>query len=144
MKFLHPYLTIFPTFQKAHGFRKVRRKSGFTMIELLVVTTIIIVLTTIGLVSYQSASLNARNGKRKADLETVRQGLVLYRVDQGTYPVGNNFNAMITTISDYISALDISDPSGGVYEYSYTSDGVTFTVTALLEPDQEVYAVTNP
>ncbi|MCL4208570.1 hypothetical protein KJZ63_02975, partial [Patescibacteria group bacterium] len=54
---------------------------GFTMIELLVVTTIIIILTSIGLVSYTSANRSARNGKRKADMEMVRQALVLYRTD---------------------------------------------------------------
>lgn len=114
------------------------------MIELLVVTTIIIVLTTIGLVSYRSASMNARNGKRKADLESVRQALVLYRVDEGAYPVGSNFSAMTTTIADYLATLEVSDPSGDPYVYSYTSNGVTFSVTALLEPDQEVYTLTNP
>lgn len=121
-----------------------KRQGGFTMIELLVVTTIIIVLTTIGLVSYRSASMNARNGKRKADLESVRQALVLYRVDEGGYPVGSNFSSMITTISDYVSAVDVSDPTGGDYVYSYSSNGVTFTLTALLEPDREPYTLTNP
>lgn len=114
------------------------------MIELLVVTTIIIVLTTIGLVSYRSASVNARNGKRKADMESVRQALVLYRVDEGTYPIDSNFNSMVSTISNYISAVEVSDPIGGDYYYSYTSNGATFTLTALLEPDQEVYTLTNP
>lgn len=123
---------------------KNRRKNGFSMIELLVVTTIIIVLTTIGLVSYRSASMNARNGKRKADLESVRQALVLYRVDEGTYPAGTSFTAMITTIADYLATLDVSDPSGDPYVYSYTSNGSTFSVTALLEPDQEAYTLTNP
>jgi len=119
-------------------------KNGFTMIELLVVTTIIIVLTTVGLVSYRSASQNARNGKRKADLESVRQALVLYRVDNGTYPSGSNFNAMVTTISDYLASIEVTDPTGGSYVYSYTSDGATFSITALLEPDAQVYTVVNP
>jgi prepilin-type N-terminal cleavage/methylation domain-containing protein len=47
-------------------------KGGFTMIELLVVTTIIIVLSTIGLISFRQTGMNARNGKRKADLENIR------------------------------------------------------------------------
>lgn len=117
---------------------------GFSMIELLVVTTIIIVLTTIGLVTYQSTGVNARNGKRKADLETVRQALVLYRVEQGTYPAGSNFSAMVSEVSDYLSAVEMSDPVGAPYVYSYTSDGATFSVTARLEPDQELYTLTNP
>lgn len=121
-----------------------KNRSGFSMIELLVVTTIIIVLTTIGLVSYQSTGVNARNGKRKADLETVRQALVLYRVEQGTYPVGTSFTSMVSEVSDYLSAVELSDPVGSPYVYSYDSDGATFSVTALLEPEEEVYTLTNP
>jgi type II secretory pathway pseudopilin PulG len=121
-----------------------KNTAGFSMIELLVVTTIIIVLTTIGLVSYQSTGVNARNGKRRADLETVRQALVLYRIENGGYPVGTDFSAMTSTISDYLSAVTVSDPSGSPYVYSYNSDGVTFSLTALLEPDEDVYSLTNP
>jgi general secretion pathway protein G len=117
---------------------------GFSMIELLVVTTIIIVLTTIGLVTYQSTGVNARNGKRKADMETVRQALVLYRVEQGTYPDTTSFSSMVSDVSDYLSAIDISDPVGDPYVYSYDSDGSTFTLTAELEPDEEAYTLTNP
>lgn len=125
--------------------KQFKQQLGFTMIELLVVTTIIIVLTAIGLVSYTSANRNARNGKRKADLEMVRQALVLYRTDNGSYPSGSVFNNMMTTISDYTSATTVTDPKNeGVYVYSYTSDGIEFTLSAYLEPDDTLYAITNP
>lgn len=106
------------------------------MIELLVVATIMVVLSTIGLVSYNQAGQNARNGRRKADLETVRQALVIYRTDMGSYPAGSDYSNMMTTISDYISSTEIQDPRNeGSYVYSYSSDGVTFTLEANLEPD---------
>lgn len=115
------------------------------MIELLVVTTIIIVVTSIGLVSYTSANRSARNGKRKADLEMVRQALVLYRTDNGSYPSTTSFSTMLTTISDYTSATSVTDPKNeGSYVYVYTSDGITFTLSANLEPDGTPYSVTNP
>lgn len=120
---------------------------GFTMIELLVVATIIIVLTTIGLVSYQKTNQNARNGKRKTDLETVRQALVLYRTDQGSYPIGSAFNTMITAISTYLAATSVVDPLNATpYVYSYSSiDGITFQLCSYLEPDPGTqYCVTNP
>lgn len=118
---------------------------GFTMIELLVVTTIIIVITSIGLVSYTSANRSARNGKRKADMEMVRQALVLYRTDNGSYPSTSTFTDMLTTVSDYTSANSVTDPKNeGSYVYSYTSDGVVFTLTANLEPDGTPYSVNNP
>lgn len=113
-------------------------REGFSLIELLVVATIMIVLTTIGIVSYQQASKSSRNAKRKADLEVVRQALVLYRTDFGTYPsgAGSNgaFTAMLTTISDYLSIDTMEDPKNtGLYIYIYTSDGVTFSTCTYLE-----------
>jgi len=121
------------------------RRNGFTMIELLVVTTIIIVLTTVGLVSFRSAGQSARNGRRQADLETVRQALVLYKSSEGTYPTTGDFDTMVTTISDYVSATTINDPRNeGAYVYEYSSDGTTFTLTAYLEPDATAYQLTSP
>lgn len=110
-----------------------RAKSGFSMIELLVVATIMIVLTTIGLVSYQNANRNGRNAKRKADLEAVRQGLVLYKTDNSTsYPSGD-FSTMLTTIADYLSSTNIQDPKSPTYDYTYSSSGTSFQVCATLE-----------
>lgn len=124
----------------------ITNNNGFTMIELLVVATIMILLTTIGLTSFQQASKNARNGKRKADIETVRSSLVLYRTDMGTYPATTSFDQMMTDIADYISNETIEDPKNtGVYVYSYTSAGSDFSVCAMLEPDPgTAYCVTNP
>lgn len=118
--------------------RKNQKILGFTMIELLVVATIIIVLTTLGLVSYQSATRNARNGKRAADIESIRSALVLYRSDNGSYPNTASFSTMVTTLSNnsYYSSPTLEDPKNtGVYTYSYTSDGVTFTTCYYQEPD---------
>jgi general secretion pathway protein G len=118
---------------------------GFTMIELLVVTTIIIVISTIGLISFRQTGQNARNGKRKADLENIRSALVLYRSDNGSYPNTDSFATMLTTISDYTSSVSVADPTNdATYFYEYSSSGATFTITAYLEPDAEVYTLTNP
>lgn len=134
--------------QKLFSEHKNNNQFGFTMIELLVVTTIIILLSTVGLVSFRTAGQNARNGKRKADLESVRQSLVLYRTDNGTYPSGaqgSDFTTMLGTIQDYTSAVSIEDPTNDPpYVYSYSSDGVTFTLTAYLEPSATAYTLTNP
>lgn len=120
---------------------------GFTMIELLVVATIIIVVTAIGLVSYTQVNQNARNGKRRADLENIRQALVLYRTDMGTYPNTTNFNTMMTTITSYVSNPSFTDPRNvAPYVYTYTAggSGATFSLCANLEPAATPYCVANP
>lgn len=128
-------------------------RAGFTMIELLVVVTIIILLTTVGIASYQQVSRNARNSKRKTDLETVRQALVLYRSSVGQYP-GGDFPAAVGTLQSN-NYLNVGAIEGGVsniqdpkntppYQYSYSSTGPTFTLTARLEPDETLYELNSP
>jgi len=130
-----------------------RSSHGFTLIELLVVATIMIVLTTIALVSYRQAVQNGRNAKRKSDLQTVRQQLVLYRSDVGCYPSAVTYLTMLTTISTYLNEIPY-DPSGSTSSplYTYTPSGTCgggtgaagFTLGATLEPDSTAYTLQNP
>ncbi len=110
---------------------------GFTLVELLVVTTIIIVLSAIGLVSFQNAGQNARNGKRKADMETYRQSLVLYRSDQGVYPSGTSFVQMADELvqNSYLSAPAPTEAKSGHSAYAYTETASGFCICALMEGD---------
>ena len=138
---------MFNTLKKYLTTLKTRSQKGFTMIELLVVATIMILLTTVGLLSYQKVNQSSRDGKRKADLETVRQALVLYRTDSGTYPVTTNFNSMVSTLNSagYLSTPTVQDPkNASPYVYSYSSAGSTFTLTATLESTGQSYTLTNP
>lgn len=128
-----------------------KNNKGFTLIELLVVATIITILSAIGLVSFVNAGQGARDAKRKSDLETVRQALVLYRSDEGTYPAGAGgaagYSTAISALSSgsYISSPTPIDPKDDItYYYSYSSDTLTFSLSATLEKDGSVYILTNP
>lgn len=98
------------------------KKNGFSLIELLVVTTLIIVLTTLGLVSYRSANIKARDGKRMADLEQVRSALEMYRSEVDVYPLGD-WGGMMTLLVDgeYLKTVP-ADPKGYVYVYAREDD----------------------
>lgn len=75
------------------------RKNGFTLIEILVVATIIAVLSVIGVASYTSINQRSRNAKRKSDLEQVRSALEMYRADKGYYP-GSSTGFIKLTVLD--------------------------------------------
>jgi len=66
---------------------KKNQKRGFTLIEILVVSTIIIVVSAMGLVSYSNAQVKARDAQRAKDLENVRTSLLLFRTEYGYYPI---------------------------------------------------------
>ena len=110
--------------------------AGFTMIELLVVTTIIIMLMAVGLVSYQQLGQRARNARRESDLETVRQALVLYRSENGSYPAtGGSWTALMSTLSQHLAGSTIEDPKNTApYTYQYLTVGGYPTLRAYKEP----------
>lgn len=136
--------------------KKRSNQAGFSMIELLVVATLIIILTTIGLVSYSKSLLNSRNAKRKTDLETIRQALVMHKLDNGRYP---NLTVQVAGgdndlgIATYLQS-EPEDPKhdGTTYYYQYTGTGTCavagctgFSLTARLEPGgATVHTVLNP
>ena len=135
--------------------RKTGKILGFSLIELLVVISIIAILVTISVASYARVRQNARDSRRRIDLENLRQALVMYRSDMGCYPAGNYAAATGTLIADdYWSGEAPEDPSpSGVYTYApgaavTCADGVTggvlsFTLEATLE-NGDTYTLASP
>lgn len=61
-------------------------KPAFTLIELLIVVTIISILAVIGLANYRSVSRKARDDARRADIAAIQQALEQIYAEEGTYP----------------------------------------------------------
>lgn len=53
----------------------MNRRSGFTLVELLITITIMVVLMTLAVFSLRSVQANARDEKRKTDAATIGRGL---------------------------------------------------------------------
>lgn len=133
-------------------FKQTKQQQAFTMIELLVSATIIILLTAIGLVSFSQASISSRNAKRKADLETLRQALTIYKQDYTYYANSTtvDFDALVTSLyaEEYLSEAALTDPKNVTpYTYQATCTAVSgtnctkVTLRAVLEPDAETYDI---
>jgi general secretion pathway protein G len=116
------------------------KNKGFSLVELLVVMTIIMVLTVVGMINYGNANKKSRDAKRKSDLESVRVALEMYRQDNGSYPSDED-----DLVPDYIQKLP-EDPQSPTESYGYTLSDYEYTLTADLEiPEGEnPYTVTNP
>ncbi len=130
----------------------MKQRKGFTLIEILVVTTIIAVLALGAFVSFASAGRSARDSRRKTDLETVRQAMVLHKAETGCYPSGDYGTAVATLVSGgYLSNPAPSDPKPSTNSYVYTPAGTctggaatfTLSVSPTLE-NGSAYTVLNP
>lgn len=114
---------------------KINKNSGFTLIELLVAVSIFVLLTAVAVVNFQSANRRARDGRRQAELEQLRNALEIYRTDNpGTgYPAGD-FIAMVNTLQtgNYLKT-DPVEPKGYSYYYWVAADNSNYFLCAYLE-----------
>lgn len=101
-------------------------KKGFTLIEMLVVVTIVGILAGLTLTASMSSRKVARDGKRKADLEQIRSALEIYRSDVKAYPA--SLGSLVSVYMDKVP----DDPLSG-YTYSYAGLANSYTLCSYLE-----------
>ena len=65
-------------------------KKGFTLVELLVVITVMGFLMTVAFVAFDNARSKARDAKRVANIDQLRKALDLYFNSQGSYPIATS------------------------------------------------------
>lgn len=105
-----------------------RDNKGFTLMELIIVVSIIGLVVTLGFTNYITSIKRSRDGRRKADLEQVRSALEMCRADTGSYPVGSSLPG---TCSTYLSVP--TDPLSPTYQYRYNGSTNSYTLCAYLE-----------
>jgi len=66
--------------------RRVGAAVGFTLIELMIVISIILILVSIGIGMYQRSIQGARESVLKEDLQTMRQAIDNYTLDKQQAP----------------------------------------------------------
>ena len=68
--------------------------TGFTLIEMLVVISIIGILATLVAANLNSARSRARDAERKSDIKNIETALRIYYNDIGSYPANDGSNQM--------------------------------------------------
>ena len=124
---------------------KIKSGTGFTIIELLVVLSIIGLLAGLAITQLSAAQQKARDVRRMSDVREIKKALTLYQVDNISFPVVTATSTMITG-DDYLSSelknagaitqVPI-DPRHPVTFYTYQSNstGTDYDITFCLETD---------
>lgn len=109
-------------------------KKGFSLVELLVVITIIAILSVVAYTAVGGQTVKAKNSRRLSDTNTIQQALELYFVKNGSYPVN-----LADMGKDIVSRIP-TDPGGDSYEYRRgdaigTGSSKTYVLVATMESE---------
>lgn len=108
----------------------MKSKSGFTIVELLIVIVVIAILAVISVVAYNGIQNRAYNATVQNDLATFAKKLELYKADNDTYPA---------SIDSAITSKDLYKIS--VSKDAYTTTDITFNFIYCSKSPYSEYAV---
>ena len=102
-----------------------KNKSGFTIVELLIVIVVIAILAAISIVAYNGIQQRARDTERTSEISGIQKALELYYVDNGAYPsVGSDnigyelIDLSSALVPKYINSIPADPkPTAGSYNY---------------------------
>lgn len=101
---------------------------GFTLIELMVVISIIAVLSVIGITIFSGVQKNARDTKRRADIDAIATAMERKYNSGSATPYSA---AAVTDFSD--NKVPVDPQSGAQYTVTGTLPGTIYVVCATLE-----------
>jgi general secretion pathway protein G len=120
--------------------RRRAADSGYTLIELLIVLSLIMIIASVALAQYRNSVILAREAVLKADLHQMREAIDQYYADKGKYP--DTLEALVS--ETYLREIPVdpftnsrsswqtvpADPqpgavtaSPGIYDVKSTADG---------------------
>lgn len=103
---------------------KLQNKKGFSLIELLVVISIIAVLSAVLVANFMGMRERARDAQKIQDLNATKSALRLYYNDNQEYPDSNLDTSLVPK---YMSSVDPG------YNYTQTNSGDGFILQVNLE-----------
>lgn len=123
----------------------MKSRSGFTIVELLIVIVVIAILAAISIVAYNGVQVRANVTKVQADLKGLQAALEIYKAENNSYPTtGGSWSYSANSPSGYVPGLvptyvaSLPQLTIGTVTtsncYIYKSNGVDYKLMRLGQP----------
>jgi len=129
----------------------MQKQRGFTFVELLVTVAILALLTAITAISFRGANKNARDTRRKAELQEIKGAIEEYRLANGMYPAVSDTSMdgvfLLDLQPDYLGRnyVDPTSDSTHYYEYRYVgAPGCSYALFSLMENPENAQGCPAP
>lgn len=121
-------------------FSVLHRSKGFTLIEILVVITIIGILSSVLITAINPIAQRnkGRDAQRKADVRQIQSALEFYRSDAGSYPASVTCNQAISYNGTTYMSKAPCTPDGSSYRYSVNAASTTYCLRACMENSSDI------
>ncbi len=109
----------------------MRRNSAFTLIEIMIVVSIIALLAAIAVPAFMRARQQAQNAKFMNALRVATAAIEQYAIEHSRYPVDANRGIVPTGMENYLGkTFDWTAPTpiGGQWDWDFRVFGVTAAV----------------
>ncbi len=130
----------------------IKLNVAFTLVELIVVITILAILWTIAFISLQWYSASARDSKRVSDIQNIKKSLELFSLNTWKYPLSDNYNTVsyswedlwyqwivwdwvVTNLSRNLNKKPTDPLTELEYTYSVINSQTQYEVLAIYESD---------
>ena len=120
--------------------RRLHSQRGFTLLEMMIVVSIIAILAGILIPNFTHARAQAQTAACEANLREIATAFELYFADNQVYPAGSNTKIVANTIAsggvDYLNTVP-QDPSA-------LTPGANYTFTSSATSNPPSYVITCP
>ncbi|MGB0257820.1 MAG: type II secretion system protein [Coraliomargarita sp.] len=106
------------------------RKSAFTLVEIMVVASIIGLLAALALPTFMKVKMASQNSRLANDLRVFASLIEVYLLETGKYPEDSNSGVLPAGFADYVKPQQWAiEPSiGGVWDVEYNSYNVVSAI----------------
>ncbi len=139
---------------------QIQRKQAFTLVELIVVITIMAILWTIAFISFQWYSRSARDSRRISDVQNLKKALEIYQVQSSRYPIPSTptdieylwttirtqwtiWDSVATNLSKILSKKPIDPLTDSEYTYSVLNTWLEYELWLIREDSSVLSNNTN-